>query len=146
MGIFQLGKSYKFLVSDSPKLFYRLGKSKSFRNWGGRHGELSLIFAYLGVKEIICSDVNEENLHKAKKLHKNYIKDMKTQIKYEVINALKIPYKEYLTIVAFKSVLGGVSRNGHDELKYQMINEIYKSLSLWWLSFICGKFRRSIFS
>jgi SAM-dependent methyltransferase len=58
--------------------------------------------------------------------HKKYA--LTDKISYEAINATGIPYSNHFDIVIFKSILGGISRKGNDELKGKVIKEIYKSL------------------
>jgi SAM-dependent methyltransferase len=74
--------------------------------------------------EVIWSDLeNPEST--AKGLHKEH-HDL--SIRYAAINATEIPYEEEFDIIVFKSILGGISRNGHDELKKEVIDQIYKAL------------------
>lgn len=90
---------------------------------GGRSGGLTLWLAKMG-HHVICSDLkNPEPI--ASTLHKKY---SKLDIDYKSINALDIPYENEFDIVAFKSVLGGVSRNNNDELKNETLYQIHKSL------------------
>lgn len=91
---------------------------------GGRSGGPSLWLASKGY-EVICSDLEnpEEN---AKKLHSKY--DLSGTIRYEAISATDVPYKNELDIIVIKSIIGGISRSGHDELQQKVIDECYKAL------------------
>ena len=91
---------------------------------GGRRGGLSLWLATEN-NIVICSDLTSP-AKSASLLHSNY--DVKGSIRYEAIDAINIPYEDHFDIVAFKSILGGISRSGKDELKKRIILEIYKSL------------------
>ena len=91
---------------------------------GGRRGGLSLWLAINGHK-VICSDVESPELEASKK-HVKY--SCIQNVRYESINATDIPYENKFDIVVFKSILGGISGNGRDELKQKAIFEIHKSL------------------
>jgi len=106
-----------------------LAKARVLELGAGKHGELTLIFSYVGVKKIVCSDLTPRSLEKARKLHVTYKSILKTTPEYLPLNAVNINLKEKFDIVTFKSVLGGVSANQRNELKYKMIEEIYKILS-----------------
>lgn len=86
-------------------------------------GGLSLYFAKKGAN-VICSDLDYPK--DAETFHKKY--GLNNIIKYTSINALNIPYDNYFDIICFKSVMGGVSRNGKNENKKSMVNQIYKAL------------------
>jgi SAM-dependent methyltransferase len=91
---------------------------------GSRRGGLSLWIALKG-NNVICSDVvNHEN--EARDLHKKY--SYPGEIKYETIDATNIPYENHFDIVMFKSILGGITREGKSELLQTVIDQIYKSL------------------
>jgi len=91
---------------------------------GGRAGGLSLWLAEKGAN-VICSDL-ENPQEIAKKFHDKF--DFEGTINYKAIDATKIPYTNKFDIVIFKSIIGGIARNNKDNLKSQVINEIYKSL------------------
>ncbi len=90
---------------------------------GGRRGGLSLWIALKGF-EVVCSDL-ENPEETAKPLHQKY-KDLK--INYASIDATNIPYEESFDVVIFKSILGGIGRNGQDEKKKLVIDQAYRSL------------------
>ncbi|UCH64581.1 MAG: methyltransferase domain-containing protein [Ignavibacterium sp.] len=93
---------------------------------GGKRGGLSLFLAQKG-NNVICSDLESpENL--ASELHRKY--KAESRINYESIDATKIPYENKFDIVTFKSILGGISRDGNNWLKKITVNEIHKSLKL----------------
>lgn len=91
---------------------------------GGRRGGPSLWLASKGY-EVICSDLEnpEEN---ATKLHSKYT--LTGLIRYEAISATDIPYENEFDIIVIKSIIGGISRSGQDELQQKIINECFKAL------------------
>lgn len=91
---------------------------------GGRRGGVSLWLASKGY-EVICSDLEnpEEN---AKEIHSKY--KLPGIIHYEAINAVNIPYEKEFDVIVIKSIIGGVSRSGQDELQQKLIDECYKAL------------------
>ena len=90
---------------------------------GGRRGGLSLWLALKG-HQVICSDL-ESPKEEASKLHDKY--DL-NNISYQNISATQIPFKKEFDIIAFKSILGSVCRNGNDKLKKEVIDGIHASL------------------
>ncbi|MFI5150376.1 MAG: methyltransferase domain-containing protein [Bacteroidia bacterium] len=82
---------------------------------GGNKGGLSLWLALKG-NTVICSDLSSSEIT-AKKIHDKY--QTGERIRYEAIDATQIPYPSLFDIIAFKSVLGGISRGGNDSLKRQ---------------------------
>lgn len=91
---------------------------------GGRRGGPSLWLAMHG-NHVLCSDL-ESPEDQAKPLHQKYKCD--EFVTYQAINATSIPFENQFDIVIFKSILGGISGNGQNELKKKTIDEIYKSL------------------
>jgi len=91
---------------------------------GGRGGGMSLWLALNG-NEVICSDVESPEPY-ASKLHAKY--NCSNRVSYQAIDATNMPYENKFDLVVFKSVLGGISSNGRDELKKKAIDEIYKAL------------------
>ena len=91
---------------------------------GGRGGGLSLWLA-INNNTVICSDL-ESPKDLATKLHAKY--NCTDKIEYQSINATNIPFENQFDIVVFKSILGGISGNGNDELKKATVDEIYKCL------------------
>jgi SAM-dependent methyltransferase len=91
---------------------------------GSRRGGLSLWLAMKG-NYVVCSDINSPE-QMALTLHKKY--SFPGKIEYESIDATKIPYENHFDIVVFKSILGGISRNGNLDLNKVVVDEIYKSL------------------
>lgn len=91
---------------------------------GGRRGGLSLWLAMKG-NEVICSDYeNPEPL--ASKIHKEHT--FTGVINYQAIDATQIPYENHFDIIVFKSILGGISRNGNSSLSQKVIDEVFKAL------------------
>jgi SAM-dependent methyltransferase len=91
---------------------------------GSRRGGLSLWLAMKG-NYVVCSDLNSPE-QMTSVLHKKY--SFPGKIEYEAIDATKIPYENHFDIVIFKSILGGIGRNGNLNLIRIVIEEIYKSL------------------
>jgi len=99
-------------------------KNYSCLELGGRMGGLSLFLAKNG-NNVICSDL-ESPEELASDLHKKY--GYESRISYQSIDATRIPYENKFDIVTFKSILGGISRNGNNKLKKITLDEIHKSL------------------
>lgn len=91
---------------------------------GGRRGGPSLWLALKG-GIVHCTDLENPEEH-ARTLHSRYTLD--SPITYEGISALEVPYTEAFDIVIFKSILGGISRDGRNERKQQVIDECFKAL------------------
>jgi len=91
---------------------------------GGRKGGLSLWLALNG-HQVICSDLHSPEKDAKPKHLKHKVEN---KVKYQAISATNIPFNNELDVITFKSILGGICRNGNDELKKEIINEIYKSL------------------
>lgn len=92
---------------------------------GGKIGSLSLLVSDYGY-EVICSDLANpkeiaQKFHSQNALHPELIH-------YEGINGLHIPYIEEFDIIIFKSVLGGIGRNGDLEKSKQVVKELHKAL------------------
>ena len=91
---------------------------------GGRQGGLSLWLASKGHK-VVCSDLDSPEEY-ASKLHSKY--PFADLIKYEAIDATRIPYENQFDLVVFKSILGGISRGGNHPRKQESVDQIYKAL------------------
>ncbi len=91
---------------------------------GGRRGGPSLWLASKGY-DVVCSDL-ENPQENAKLLHDKY----KTSgvISYEAISATNIPYENHFDVIVMKSIIGGVSHSGQDELQKKVIDECLKAL------------------
>lgn len=98
---------------------------KKVLDLGGRNGGLSLYWALMGA-EVVCSDLDDRVFDKAKKLHEKY--GVSDRVTYCAIDATRIPYEEEFDIICFKSVLGGVGRNGQFFRQKEMMDSIYKAL------------------
>lgn len=101
-------------------------REKKILNIGERNGGLSLYWALKGAN-VICSDIDAGGFEKAKKLHEKY--GVADRIRYEVIDATEIPYRDYFDLISFKSVLGGVGFNDQYDRQIQMIENIYTALN-----------------
>ncbi len=91
---------------------------------GGRQGGLSLWMALKGV-DVVCSDL-EGVKETATPLHEKY--QLASKIKYQDIDATNIPYENFFDVICFKSIIGGVGRDGHPERQQKAFREIYKAL------------------
>lgn len=99
-------------------------KNFSCLELGGRRGGLSLWLAGKG-NDVICSDY--ENPHnRASKVHSKYA--FQDRISYQAIDATDIPYENHFDIIAFKSILGGISRNGQKHLVDVVLGQILRAL------------------
>lgn len=91
---------------------------------GAGRGGLSLYFSLKDADAVYCTDVeNPEN--KCLPLHRKY---RCRNIIYEAMDVLQIPFVDFFDIVAFKSVMGDVSKNGEDFKKKIMIESIHRAL------------------
>ncbi|MEX1241544.1 MAG: class I SAM-dependent methyltransferase [Cyclobacteriaceae bacterium] len=93
---------------------------------GSRSGGLSLWMAEKG-NNVICSDLENPEAQ-ARKLHQRY--SMRGRIEYEALDATNIPYENRFDLIMFKSILGGVSRDGKSHLNKVVIDQIYKALKV----------------
>nr|WP_121272989.1 class I SAM-dependent methyltransferase [Pedobacter schmidteae] len=91
---------------------------------GAANGGLSLWLS-LNKNRVLCTDINEPKAA-ARKMHKKY--KCSSRIQYAPMDATNIPFENHFDIVAFKSILGGISQNCHDEYKLKTLDEIYKAL------------------
>ncbi|MDF1549837.1 MAG: class I SAM-dependent methyltransferase [Bacteroidales bacterium] len=91
---------------------------------GGRKGGLSLWLAEKGAN-VVCSDIDNP-ANEAKPFHDKM--NPLGKITYQAIDATNIPYNEEFDIIVFKSIIGGIARNGKDDLKNKVFSEIYKAL------------------
>lgn len=91
---------------------------------GTGYGGLSLWLALSG-NEVVCTDVRHpEKL--AGNLHRKYT--CTSNIRYEAVDATKIPYENQFDIIVFKSILGGIEKSGKADRKINTLNEIHKAL------------------
>ena len=100
-------------------------KGKKVLDIGGRNGGLSLYFALRGAT-VVCSDINEKGMEKARALHEKY--GVEKNVRYEVIDATDIPYADEFDIICFKSVLGGVGYNDNYANQLKMMQSIHRAL------------------
>jgi len=91
---------------------------------GGREGGLALWMALKG-KSVVCSDLMDVE-RTAKEFHRKYQLD--AAIRYQDIDATQIPYENEFDVIAFKSVLGGIGRNGNKRAQQVAIDQIHKAL------------------
>lgn len=94
----------------------------------GFNGGLSLWLALKGMR-VMCSGWHPNYIEASdepKSIHKAYRVDK--LIEYREIDATNIPYKNSYDIVCYKSMLGGIIRNGSLDIARNVVNEIYDSL------------------
>ena len=111
----------RFLIF-SEKYINHIGPGKKALEIGARHGGLSLYLALKGFT-VICSDLTSPE-PTAKIIHDQY--GVTERVKYEVVNALNIPYDDNsFDLVMFKSVLVNME---NQENQKKAMNEIYRIL------------------
>lgn len=91
---------------------------------GGRRGGLSLWLA-VNNNQVICSDYNSP-VEEAQPIHIKY--ECTDRVSYASIDATDIKYTNEFDIVTFKSILGGISSDKHENVTQHIIDEIYNSL------------------
>ena len=95
-------------------------ENKNVLELGGGEGSLSLWASHNGAK-VICSDIIKPRFQVLNILRKE-------KVKFEIIDAQDIPYKNYFDFIIFKSLLGGVGRNNLFEKQILVMEQIKKSL------------------
>lgn len=91
---------------------------------GGREGGLSLWLALKG-KQTVCSDL-ENTSATASTLHQKY--GVGGLIRYQDIDATKIPYQDAFDLIVFKSIIGGIGHNNQKDKQAAAFQEMYKAL------------------
>lgn len=101
-------------------------KNKNYQclELGGRRGGLSLWLAMQG-NDVVCSDLDDPGAE-ASLIHTKY--NCGNRISYRAIDATNIPYQDHFDIIIFKSILGGISRDGRSHLNQVVIDQIFKAL------------------
>mgnify|MGYP001199390637 CR=1 FL=1 len=92
---------------------------------GGREGGLSLWLAQKG-KHVICSDL-EGSEKTASPLHEKH--KVSSLVEYKDLDATNLPYKDHFDIIVFKSIIGGIGRDGKPELQQKTFEQIHKALN-----------------
>jgi SAM-dependent methyltransferase len=90
----------------------------------GDNGSLSLWFA-LQKSSVICSGYQGVP-HKTKLTHQKYA--AANRIAYETIDARSISYRSMFDLVVFKSMLGGIVRDGPLSIAEHVLEEIFLAL------------------
>jgi len=91
---------------------------------GGREGGLSLWMALKG-KTVVCSDLQNVESD-AGPIHARYgVSDL---ITYQDIDATNIPYENHFDVIVFKSIIGGIGRDGNYKIQKEVFKEIHKAL------------------
>lgn len=92
---------------------------------GAREGGLSLYLAQKGF-HVVCSDV-ENPQAMAKGRHENH--GVQHLVSYASADATRLPFDDCrFDVVAFKSILGTIGRNGQIEQQAKAISEIHRVL------------------
>lgn len=86
-------------------------------------GGMSMWLAKLGF-DVVCSDIELPN-EGVKTFH---TENNFNNIQYAVVDVLNIQYDSYFDVIVFKSVVGGVARDGNDKNRELMMEQIHKSL------------------
>ncbi|MBK6996160.1 MAG: class I SAM-dependent methyltransferase [Lewinellaceae bacterium] len=109
---------------------------------GAHNGGISLFFAKKYGAKMVCSDLEPASA-KAKSLHDKH--KVSRLIEYAGINASAIPYPDdSFDFVVFKSVLGGIGRNGQAEKQKQALAEIHRVLKPGGVLFFAENMRGSV--
>jgi len=90
---------------------------------GTRNGGLSLWLAAQGAR-VLSTDI-EPPTPRAVRLHQ--MSRRSDQIRYELMDATRIPYSGQFDVVVFKSVLGAIGRAGSN-MQQQAVDGMYKAL------------------
>lgn len=89
---------------------------------GGRSGGLARWMASRGA-EVLCTDIEfPEGIPEPCE------DDSGGRIEYRLLNALEMDFSETFDRIVFKSVLGGIGRNGHPEWQQTALNKIHQAL------------------
>lgn len=100
-------------------------QGKTVLDLGSRSGGLSLYFARQGAR-VICSDLGGPS-GKARELIRRH--GLEDQVRFENIDATSIDLPDGgCDIVCFKSILGGIGRDGNHGRQDQAIQEIHRVL------------------
>jgi len=84
----------------------------------------SLFFAKKGIQSV-CSSYGKIN-NRLIERHKKYKLD--NLISYEILDAKKITYKKEFDLICFKSMLGGICKNGNTQHAKTIFDQIHKAL------------------
>lgn len=99
--------------------------SKKCLEIGGWNGALSMMLADCG-HQVLCSDLKSPE-ERATRLHREFVKNPEL-ISYDSLSILDIPYESYFDLIVFKSVLGGIARDGQFHRSQVAIDQIHKAL------------------
>jgi len=134
-------EEYPLRISDSDAIAWDVATwSRALRYWeregrlsharleclevGAHDGGLSVWLAAQGHR-VVCSDLNTPQ-ERAKALAVRY--RVAGSIRFEEIDATDIPYEDAFDVIAFKSVLGGIGRDGALERQRMAIAAMYRAL------------------
>jgi hypothetical protein len=94
----------------------------------GYNGGLSLWLASKGIRTI-CSGYHpkySDASNEAKDIHKKY--GVSDCISYKRINAAELPYKNEFDIIAYKSMLGGIVRDGDISIAQDVLKGVQNAM------------------
>ena len=91
---------------------------------GANQGGLSVWLAAAGHR-VVCSDLHDTRRHAAP-LARRF--DLEDRICFEDIDATAIPYERAFDVIVFKSVLGGVGRDGAIDRQHAAIDSMHRAL------------------
>ncbi|MFZ6053382.1 class I SAM-dependent methyltransferase [Halocola ammonii] len=103
--------------------FSKLQNSRSLEI-GCRFGGLSLFLALEG-SQVLCTDLIDPD-EKTRQIH--YKHGVSDKVSYQSMDVLDIPFENEFDIICFKSVLGGVGRQGRSDLQQKAIEQIHQAL------------------
>ncbi len=97
---------------------------KNAMELGGREGGLSLWLDQKGI-QVLCTDY-EKSEQTASPLHQKH--GLTDNIRYQDIDATKIPYENEFDLIVFKSIIGGIARGDNKEIQQEVFRQIHKAL------------------
>ncbi len=134
-------EEFPLRISDSDAIVWDVANwSRALRYWereaafserplhclevGAKGGGLSVWLALRG-HAVVCSDFQKLPLEAEALARRHHVKH---RIRFEDIDATRIPYESTFDIIAFKSVLGGIGRDDAVERQRAAIASMYRAL------------------
>lgn len=134
-------EEYPLRISDSDAIAWDVANwSRALRYWereaalsdaplkclevGAQGGGLSVWLALRG-HAVVCSDFQKLPLGAKTLAERHHVKH---RIRFEDIDATRIPYESTFDIIAFKSILGGIGLDGAIERQRAAVASMYRAL------------------